>query len=53
MRVAIMEPLAPPADELCARLMTDHEVLLEAQGLAARPGPRQRIDRKIAAAIPV
>ena len=28
MRVAIMEPLAPPADELCARLMTDHEVLL-------------------------
>jgi predicted DNA-binding transcriptional regulator YafY len=34
-----------------ARLETDHEVLLEAQGLAARPGPRQRIDRKIAAAI--
>jgi hypothetical protein len=25
--------------------------LLEAQGLAARPGPRQRIERKIAAAI--
>ena len=34
-----------------ARLETDHEALLEAQGLAARPGPRQRIDRKIAAAI--
>ena len=34
-----------------ARLETDHEVLLEAQGLAARPGPRQRIERKIAAAI--
>ena len=27
-----------------ARLETDHEVLLEAQGLAARPGPRQRVD---------
>jgi predicted DNA-binding transcriptional regulator YafY len=34
-----------------ARLETDHEALLEAQGLAARPGPRQRIDRKIIAAI--
>ena len=34
-----------------ARLETDHEVLLEAQGLAARPGPRQRVDRKIVAAI--
>ena len=34
-----------------ARLETDHEALLEAQGLAARPGPRQRIDRKIAASI--
>jgi len=34
-----------------ARLETDHEALLEAKGLAARPGPRQRIDRKIAAAI--
>ena len=34
-----------------ARLETDHEALLEAQGLAARPGPRQRIDRKIATAI--
>ena len=30
---------------------TDHEALLEAQGLAARPGRRQRIDRKISAAI--
>lgn len=26
-----------------ARLETDHEVLLEAQGLAARPGPRTRL----------
>jgi len=34
-----------------ARLETDHEALLEAQGLAARPGPHQRIDRKISAAI--
>ncbi len=34
-----------------ARLETDHEALLEAQGLAARPGPHQRIDRRIAAAI--
>lgn len=34
-----------------ARLETDHEALLEAQGLAARPGPKPRIDRKIAAAI--
>ena len=34
-----------------ARLETDHEALLEAQGLAARPGPRQRVDRKTAAAI--
>jgi predicted DNA-binding transcriptional regulator YafY len=33
------------------RLETDHEALLEAQGLAARPGPRQRIDRRIVAAI--
>ena len=34
-----------------ARIETDHEALLEAQGLAARPGPRQRIDRKIIVAI--
>ena len=34
-----------------ARLETDHEALLEAQGLAARPGPHQRIDRNISAAI--
>ena len=34
-----------------ARLETDHEALLEAQGLAARPGPRQRVDRKVAAAV--
>jgi predicted DNA-binding transcriptional regulator YafY len=34
-----------------ARIETDLEALLEAQGLAARPGPRQRIERKIVAAI--
>lgn len=34
-----------------ARLETDHEALLEAQGLAARPGPKPLIDRRIAAAI--
>ena len=34
-----------------ARLETDHEALLEAQGLAARPGPRQRVDRHISQAI--
>lgn len=34
-----------------ARLETDLEALLEAQGLAARPGPRERIDRQIVAAI--
>jgi len=34
-----------------AQLETDHEALLEAQGLAARPGPRQRIERSISAAI--
>jgi predicted DNA-binding transcriptional regulator YafY len=36
---------------IVARLETDLAALLEAQGLAARPGPRQRIDRKIIAAI--
>jgi predicted DNA-binding transcriptional regulator YafY len=34
-----------------ARIETDLEALLEAQGLAARPGPRQRIERKIVVAI--
>jgi predicted DNA-binding transcriptional regulator YafY len=34
-----------------ARIETDHEALLEAQGLAARPGPRPRINHEIAAAI--
>jgi predicted DNA-binding transcriptional regulator YafY len=34
-----------------ARIETDLEALLEAQGLAARPGPRQRIQRSIVAAI--
>lgn len=34
-----------------ARLVTDHEALLEAQGLAARPGPRQHIDPKVSAAL--
>jgi predicted DNA-binding transcriptional regulator YafY len=31
-----------------ARLETDHDALLEAQGLVARPGPRTRIDPDIA-----
>jgi predicted DNA-binding transcriptional regulator YafY len=34
-----------------ARLETDYEALLEAQGLAARPGPRPRADPEIMAAI--
>ena len=34
-----------------ARMETDLEALLEAQGLAARLGPRQRIDRRIVSAI--
>ena len=34
-----------------ARLDTDHEALLEAQGLAHRPGPRLSIDPSIAAVI--
>jgi len=34
-----------------ARLETDHEALLEAQGLAARPGPRQLVDRTITGTI--
>jgi predicted DNA-binding transcriptional regulator YafY len=34
-----------------ARLETDHEALLEAQGLAARPGPAARIAPKIASTI--
>jgi predicted DNA-binding transcriptional regulator YafY len=34
-----------------ARLETDLEALLEAQGLAARPGPRERINPGIVAAI--
>ena len=33
------------------RLETDHYALLEAMGLAARPGPRTIVDRNIAAAI--
>jgi len=31
-----------------ARIETDHDALLEAQGLAARPGPRPRSDRETA-----
>jgi predicted DNA-binding transcriptional regulator YafY len=41
--------LVPPAH--VARIETDLEALLEAQGLAARPGPRQRIERRIVVAI--
>jgi len=33
------------------RLAPDHETLLEAQGLAARPGPRPRVDPKVSATI--
>jgi predicted DNA-binding transcriptional regulator YafY len=34
-----------------ARLETDHEALLEAQGVIARPGPKPKIDEDAAAAI--
>jgi predicted DNA-binding transcriptional regulator YafY len=34
-----------------ARVQTDHEALLEAQGLASRPGPKARIEPEIAATI--
>ncbi|HEX5958287.1 MAG TPA: WYL domain-containing protein [Hyphomicrobiaceae bacterium] len=33
------------------RIEPDLEALMEAQGLAARPGPRQRVDRQVVAAI--
>jgi predicted DNA-binding transcriptional regulator YafY len=33
------------------RLETDHEALLEAQGLAMRPGPRPRVDPQVSAAV--
>lgn len=36
---------------MVARIETDLDALLEAHGLAARPGPRQRIDRTVVAAI--
>jgi predicted DNA-binding transcriptional regulator YafY len=41
--------LVPPAKAL--RLETDHEALLEAQGLASRPGPRPRFDVAVAQSI--
>ncbi|MEJ1157316.1 helix-turn-helix transcriptional regulator [Prosthecomicrobium sp. N25] len=41
--------LVPP--KTMARLETDHEALLEAQGIIARPGPRPRIDDDVAAAV--
>lgn len=41
--------LVPRAQRV--RLETDLEALLEAQGLAARPGPRECIDRGVVAAI--
>lgn len=34
-----------------ARLETDHDALLEAQGLAARPGPRPQVDAKVVAVV--
>lgn len=41
--------LVPRAKALS--LETDHEALLEAQGLAMRPGPRQKIDAKVSLAV--
>lgn len=41
--------LAPRARVV--RLETDHEALLEAQGLAARPGPRPQVDAKVVAVV--
>ncbi len=34
-----------------ARLETDHDALLEAQGFSARPGPRPNVDEKITATV--
>lgn len=34
-----------------ARIEADHEALLEAQGIVARPGPRPKVDEEAAAAI--
>ena len=34
-----------------SRLETDHDALLEAQGFAARPGPRPRVDEAVAQAV--
>lgn len=39
-----------PRDRI-SRIETDHEALLEAQGLAARPGPSARLTTEIASAI--
>jgi predicted DNA-binding transcriptional regulator YafY len=41
--------LVPRAKAL--RLETDHEALLEAQGLAMRPGPRPKIDPEVSTAV--
>lgn len=41
--------LVPRAKQ--ARLETDHEALLEAQGVLARPGPRPMIDEKVSSAV--
>lgn len=43
--------LALVPQKTMARLETDHEALLEAQGIIARPGPRPRIDDEVAAAV--
>jgi hypothetical protein len=34
-----------------ARIETDHDALLEAQGFVARPGPRPKADEKVASAV--
>lgn len=41
--------LVPPAT--MARLEADHEALLEAQGLLARPGPRPKIDEDVSSVV--
>ncbi|WP_293863451.1 WYL domain-containing protein [uncultured Alsobacter sp.] len=44
-----MLALVPSAK--ASRLETDHDALLEAQGFAARPGPRPRVDEAVAQAV--
>lgn len=44
-----MLALVPSAK--ASRLETDHDALLEAQGFAARPGPRPRVDEAVSQAV--